>query len=500
METLELVPYPAQVIFTKGSITIETAPRLVGDDAFAAEISLGAAQIAEIGFPSEPDTAIEIRCAVDRELQNEAYRLSITDTGLFLFAGTGIGIFHAIQTARQLLLPAKKTGTVTLPCVNIDDEPRFSWRGCMLDTARNYFTPAFIKKLIDLAALHHLNVFHWHLTDDQGWRFSVPKYPALDEKSSWRIDPRMKQNGFKIEGMYSAAEIREIVAYAAARHVEVVPEVDFPGHASALLAAYPELGCTGGPYHVEGEFGIFEDVLCAGNDEIFDFAGAVFDELADLFPSRYVHIGGDEVLFNRWKDCPKCQARMRELSLQKESKLQSWITVKLSEMLRARGKTAVGWDEVLQETDTFKLPEDFIVMSWRGKEGGIEATAKGHRVIMTPVSDGCYVNFKPLDNAEEPGHLSVCTVRQSYETEPVAGEMNEDQAKLVLGGQCNLWTEVIYASRIAEYMLFPRLSAVAEAFWSPKRSRSLASFQERLPALRERLDALDVNQYRGPLE
>jgi hexosaminidase len=309
-------------------------------------------------------------------------------------------------------------------------------------------------------------------------------------------------------GFYTETEIRGIVSFAAERHIEVVPEIDLPGHTSAILAAYPGLGCTGGPYRVEDRFGIFEDTLCAGNDNIFPLAEAVFDTLAELFPSRYVHIGGDEVLFNRWAECPKCRKRLNELGLSEAPQLQSWITSRLVQMLQKRGKTAIGWDEVLENTEKFPLPADLIVQSWRGKEGGNKATALGHRVIMSPLTNGCYLDYRPINRPEELGRLGICTIAQGFSLDPVTEEMDEAAASLVLGGQGNLWSEIIYAGKIAEYMIFPRICAIAEALWSqrkPKQKESLttpdlAEFAERLAVHQSRLDKLGLLQYRGPLE
>jgi hexosaminidase len=367
----------------------------------------------------------------------------------------------------------------------------------MLDCSRHFYSIDFIKKLLDALSLHHINIFHWHLTDDQGWRFPVKQYPLLTEIGCRRREHRL--HGEWYGGFYTEAEIRDIVAFAAERHIETVPEVDLPGHASSILASYPGLGCTGGPYQVEDRFGIFEDALCAGNDAIFPLVEAVYDALADLFPSRYVHIGGDEVLFNRWTECPKCQKRLAKLRLTAPAQLQSWITSRFTEMLRQRGKTAIGWDEVLESAEQFPLPDDLIVMSWRGVKGGRAAAAQGRRVIMAPETHGCYLDRKPLDHPEEPGQLSINTVAQCYNLNPIAG-MDKKAASLVMGGQGNLWSEIIYAGKIAEYMIFPRICALAETFWSGHKTKNLEEFGKRLAIHRRRLDKLDLQQYKGPLE
>jgi hexosaminidase len=361
----------------------------------------------------------------------------------------------------------------------------------MLDCSRYFYSVPFIKKLIDALSLHHISVFHWHLTDDQGWRIPIPGYPLLTEIGSRRLD---KRRGKTLGGIYTHDDIREVLRFAAARHIDVVPEIDFPGHALAILAAYPELGCTGGPYQVEDRFGIFEDVLCAGNDKIFDLAAAAFDTLGELFPSPYVHIGGDEVKFGRWETCPKCRARLQETGLGKGPELQSWITVKLAEMLEKRGKIAIGWDEVLEDSARFPLPKNVVVMSWRGPEGSVTAAGRGHRVILSPSTGGCYLDYKHADDPEEPGQISLSRLSQLYAMDPLDG-IKEDARHLVLGAQANLWSELIYAGRIAEYMIFPRICALAEGLWTG--NAGLSDFLGRLEEHRRRLDALGLLQYRG---
>jgi hexosaminidase len=434
-----------------------------------------------------------IRCQkLGPQAGKEFYHLSVGPQDITISAADGAGIYHGLQTLRQLILGALADGG-DIPCCEIEDQPQFPWRGLMLDCSRYFYTIPFIKKLIDALSLHHISVFHWHLSDDQGWRIPIPGYPLLTEIGARRYDNRRHRY---LGGFYTHDEIREIVAFAAARHIEVVPEIDLPGHASAILAAYPGLGCTGGPYRVEDRFGIFEDVLCAGNDGIFDLSAAVFDTLAELFPSKYVHIGGDEVLFNRWNECPKCKKRLEETGLQEGRELQSWITVKLVDMLEKRGKTAIGWDEVLEDNPRYPLPQNAAVMSWRGVKGGIEAIGRGHKVIMSPNSSGCYLDYRHSDDSEEPGQIGICTITQLYQLDPLAG-LGEKARSQVLGAQGNLWSELIYAGKIAEYMIFPRICALAEALWSG--SGDLADFSARLETHRKRLDLLGIQSYRGAL-
>jgi len=428
----------------------------------------------------------------------ESYQLEILPNEIRLCSSAETGMYRGLQTLRQLFLSGYREGILSIPCGIIKDKPHFPWRGFMLDCSRYFYSIEFIKKLLDALSLQHINIFHWHLTDDQGWRLPVRQYPLLTEIGSKRQDHRL--HGEFISGFYSEVQIRDIVEYAAGRHIEVVPEIDLPGHTSAILAAYPHLGCTGGPYRVEDRYSIFEDVLCAGNDDIFPLAEALFDTLAELFPSKYVHIGGDEVRFNRWAECPKCQKRLRELGLKEPAQLQSWITSRLTGMLQQRGKTAIGWDEVLENTDKFPLPDDLIVMSWRDQKGGSKAAARGHRVIMTPCTDGCYLDYKHIDQCEEPGQLSVSTIAQCFNLNPITAEMDDTAASLVLGGQGNLWSEIIYAGKIAEYMIFPRICALAETFWSADKDHNIEDFGKRLEIHQQRLDKLGLLQYRGPLE
>jgi hexosaminidase len=427
----------------------------------------------------------------------ESYQLEIFPDEIRVNSAAATGIYRGLQVLRQLFLSGYHEGNLSIPCGIIKDKPRFPWRGFMLDCSRYFYSVEFIKKLMDALSLQHINIFHWHLTDDQGWRLPVRQYPLLTEIGSKRRDHRL--HGEFIGGFYTESDIRDIVEYAACRHIEVVPEIDLPGHTSAILAAYPGLGCTGGPYRVEDRYGIFEDVLCAGNDDIFPLAEALFDTLAELFPSKYVHIGGDEVRFNRWAECPKCKKRLRELVLKKPAQLQSWITSRLAGMLQQRGKTAIGWDEVLENAKKYPLPDDLIVMSWRGLKGGSEAVTRGHRVIMAPLTDGCYLDYKHIDRAEEPGQLGFNTIAQCFNLNPITAEMDETAASLVLGGQGNLWSENIYAGKIAEYMIFPRICALAETFWSANKDRNIEDFGKRLEIHQQRLDRLGLLQYRGPL-
>ena len=503
---LSIIPKPVSVVKKEGNFHSEGLPLIEGDSEFAGEMETVCGQIRsdfeKLGSTSPNNTGKTIFCKKTVKTENdEGYRLTINEDKITIEASAGQGMYNGLQTIRQLILSEYKDGCLTLPCTEIMDYPRFSWRGFMLDCSRYFYSVPFIKQIIDVISLHHINRFHWHLTDDQGWRLPVPEYPLLTGIGSKRKDRRLPA-GMNIKGgFYSEDDIRQIVEYASLRHIEVIPEVDLPGHTSAVLASYPGLGCTGGPYRVEDRFGIFKDVLCAGNDQIFDMIAAVFDTLARLFPSKWVHIGGDEVLFNRWEKCPKCQKRKKELGLDKTNELQNWITYKMVQMLNERGKIAIGWDEVLNDSQKFKLPKETVVMSWQGAEGGIKASALGHQVIMSPNTGGCYLDHKHIDDSEEPGQVyaGIASVYKSYSMNPVTPQMKSESAHLILGGQCNLFSEYIHAGKIAEYMIFPRLCAIAETLWTPQENKDFEDFSKRLEIHRKRLDLLGINQYRGTL-
>jgi len=502
---LSIIPKPVSINYKEGTFQSATLPSITGDEFFKNEIETVKGQLnddlAKSGKSGQFDETKTLICQKGLKTENdEAYRLNILNDKIILEAASPKGMYHALQTFRQLALSHSGDGTFTLPCAEINDYPRFSWRGFMLDCSRHFYSVSFVKNIIDIISMHHISRFHWHLTDDQGWRLPVKEYPLLTEIGSRRQDLRRQWVSY-VGGFYTEDEIREVVDYAAKRHVEIIPEVDLPGHASAILASYPGLGCTGGPYRVEDRHGIFEDVLCAGNDQIFDLAAKIINTIAELFPSKWVHIGGDEVKFNRWQDCPKCQKRLEQLGLDKTPELQSWITHRLVQLLAEHDKIAIGWDEILEDSQKFTLPKETVVMSWRGSAGGIRASSLGHKVIMSPNTEGCYLDYKNFNSYDEPGQTFVkeATAYKAYSMDPVTPEMSEKDAANILGGQGNLWSELIYAGKIAEYMIFPRLCAIAEAVWSPREGKDFEDFSARLTVHRKRFDSLGINQYRGPL-
>ena len=436
---------------------------------------------------------------------DEAYTLTISDEGIHITSGTVNGAFYGCISTAQII----NGSTNEIKQLSIKDRPSLSWRGFLLDTSRSFYSTAFIKKMLDACALHKLNIFHWHLTDDQGWRFEVPGFPKLTEVGSKRADVTMPtaedgvfDEGEEIRRWYTDEEIKDIIHYAQERCIQIIPEVEFPGHSSALLAAYPEYGCTGGPYQVENRWGIFPDVLCLGNDDIFTIYEAALKKIAQLFPSDYIHIGGDECPHERWDVCPKCRARIEKEGLDSPAQLQAWGTTKIASMVASLGKIPIGWDEVLENNKHNKLPDNVIVQSWRGTEGGIKAASLNHKVIISPC-DYFYLNFKNKKSFEEPGRLGVTTTKKVYNFSPAGKELKlekEEQRKLILGGECALWTEKLPHSRNAEYLLFPRFCAASETLWLPEDKKDFEDFKKRLEHHKKLLHQLDYRFYEGELE
>ncbi len=511
MSRISIIPRPLVVVEAKGEFALDASARLVAEgEAWAVAHQLAAALRPATGFelpvvasdtPADGDLVLTLDSASG--LAEEEYRLDVSPLGVGLAAATPAGLFRGTQTLLQLLPPAifrgaAMSGPWRLPAVHIEDRPRCRWRGMHLDCARHYMPREFIKKFIDLLALHKMNVFHWHLTEDQGWRLAIDRYPRLGEIAAWRDEtmlghfnnlPRRYDNT-RHGGFYSKDDVREIVAYAAARHILVVPEIEMPGHAQAALAAYPELGCTGGPYQVRQIWGISDQVYCAGNDQVFEFLENVLAEVIELFPGRYLHIGGDECLKDSWRRCPRCQARIAKEGLKDEHELQSWFIRRIETFLNRQGRQLIGWDEILEGG----LAPNATVMSWRGEQGGIEAARAGHDVVFAPTSHTYFDHRQGEDPFAEPlaigGFLPLAKV---YDYEPIPAELDAEAAAHVLGAQGQLWTEYLENPKQVEYMAFPRLCALAEVVWSPAAGKDFADFQARLASHRQRLEILDVN-------
>jgi hexosaminidase len=429
----------------------------------------------------------------------EAYEMRVDGKSITITGASEAAVFYGIQTLRKSI-PADG-GQVIFQPVTIKDEPRFSHRGMMLDVARHFQPAEFVKRYIDILALHNLNRFHWHLTDDQGWRIEIKAYPKLTEVGSQRKHTVIGRNSGEFDGkphggFYTQDEIREIVQYARERYITVIPEIDLPGHMLSALAAYPELGCTGGPYEVEATWGVFDDVLCPGKEETFTFLERVLSEVIDLFPSEYIHIGGDECPKVRWEKCPHCQARIRELKLKDsnghtaEHYLQSYVTARIEKFLNEKGRRIIGWDEILEG----ELAPNATVMSWRGMEGGIQAAQMGHDVIMTPTAY-CYFDYYQTQYTdEEPLAIGgYVPIEKVYSFEPAPGILTEEQKAHILGVQANLWTEYIETAEHVDYMVMPRIAALAEVQWVEPEKREYEAFLTRLPRLVGLYDKLGYN-------
>lgn len=436
------------------------------------------------------------------EIKNASYEITVDQGGIRLKAPTDEGLFRAVQTLRKSMPIAKgKFNSVEFPFVVIKDKPRFAYRGVHLDSSRHFWSVNTIKRYIDLMALHGCNQFHWHITDDQGWRFEVKALPELAEKGSVREQTVLGRNsgvydGQPYGGYYTQDECREIVRYAAERHINVIPEIDLPGHMQAALHVYPNLGCTGGPYPVWQMWGVSDDVLCVGNPETMMFLKTVLGEICDVFPSKFIHIGGDECPKGRWKECGKCKAKAQELALvdngihSVENQLQSWINREMEQFLDERGRSIIGWDETLEGG----LAENATVMSWRGTQGGIDAARQHHNVIMAPV-DYCYIDYYQVkNNWNEPIAIGgYVPTSKTYSFEPVPQQLSEEEEKYILGPQVNLWCEYIACEPHLFYMLLPRLDAISEVQWTQPDKKNFDDFKQRLGHMFSLYDKLSIN-------
>ncbi len=440
---------------------------------------------------------------IDKTIANaEGYKLDADAKQIRIAGASAAGVFYGIQTLRKSLpLVNGKASKVSIPAVHIADAPRFAYRGTHLDVSRHFVTADSVRQFIDMLALHNINRFHWHLTDDQGWRIEIKKYPLLTQIGSKRAQTVIGHNSGKYDGkpysgFYTQKQIRDIVKYAADRYITIVPEIDLPGHMQAALAAYPDMGCTGGPYEVWQKWGVSDNVLCAGNDKTLTFIDNVLKEITQLFPSKYIHVGGDECPKTQWQKCPKCQARIKALNLEAkdghsaEERLQSYIITHASNYLKSLGRNTIGWDEILEGG----LAEGATVMSWRGESGGIAAAKQHHDVVMTPNSYLYFDYYQSLDKANEPiaigGYLPLETV---YSYEPMPKELTADEARHIIGVQANIWTEYMPTFKQMQYMALPRLAALSEVQWSQPALKDYNSFTNRLTEFTHLYDRLGYN-------
>lgn len=428
-------------------------------------------------------------------LGEEEYTLDILpSTGITIKGGTPRAVFYGLQSLLQMVAAAPNSdGVITLAAVKIADKPHFSYRGGMFDVCRHIFTVDEVKRYIDILALHKINKFHWHLTEDQGWRIEIKRYPELSQIGAYRNQTIIGRNrkskvydGTRYGGVFTQDEVREVVAYAAERYIDVIPEIEMPGHAVAALTTYPHLGCSGGPYEVWTRWGISKNILCAGKESTFEFIENVLTEVLELFPYKYIHIGGDEAPRDEWKKCPHCQKRIKDEGLKDEHQLQSYFMERIEKWLNERGRSIIGWDEILQGG----ISKSATVMSWRGSKGGIAAAKLGNHVIMTP-NTHCYIDYyqtsNPTENGEPLGNGRFpVTLRKTYSLDPYSG-LNEEQQKFIKGVQVNLWTEYIATFDHIQHMLLPRVAALAETGWSYG-NKDYDDFARRMHILRKLYD------------
>lgn len=426
--------------------------------------------------------------------RKEAYSINVSSDGILVQAVTPEGIYRATRTLLKSV-GTEKTSSVEFPSAEVSDWPRFGYRGLMLDVSRHFSDVEMVKRTIDMLALHQLNIFHWHLTDDQGWRIEIKSHPELTEVGAWRDDTVVGRylggtdyptDGKRHGGFYTQEQIREIVAYAKERYIEIIPEIDLPGHTSAVLAAYPQLGCEDKEYKVANRWGVIRDVLCAGNPASLDLFKDIMDEVCKLFPSKYLHLGGDECVKERWKACPKCQKKIKELGLKdgnrysKEDYLQSWFMGEVASFVQSKGKRVIGWDEILEGVPM----DDSVIMSWRGTEGGITAAKMGHDVVMTPTSDMYFDQSQTLaSQLEEIPVGGFINVMKVYSYEPLPASLTPEQQKHILGCQANVWCEYMPEERIRQYQILPRLAALSEVQWTMPERKNYKDFLKRLPKM-----------------
>ncbi len=512
---LSIVPFPASLQKEEGSFVINERTFILADsfpsqsfdplDVFRTifKQKSGYAINEPKNVVARPDVKYIIRIIKSTAIANpEGYSLHVNPSEIIVTASHEQGVFYAFQTLRQIMRmdafqdAKKERREWSVPAVEISDQPQFTYRGLHLDVCRHFMPVDFVKKYIDLLAYYKMNRFHWHLTEDQGWRIEIKQYPKLQEIAAWRDETLVGHyketpdvyDGIRHGGFYTQEEIKEVVAYAAIRGVTIIPEIEMPGHAQAALAAYPELACTPGPFKVATTWGVFEDVLCP-EEETFTFLQNVLDEVMELFPSKYIHIGGDECPKTRWKESSFCQSLMKREGLKDEDELQSYFIQRIEKYLNSKGRNIIGWDEILEGG----LAPNATVMSWRGVSGGIEAAQKGHDVIMTPGTH-CYFDHYQADPSFEPVAIGgLTTLEKVYAFNPVPSKLTSKESIHILGAQGNLWTEYIDSPEKAEYMAYPRAIALAEALWTPPSRKDWKGFVLRLSNHLERLDGMNVN-------
>lgn len=505
---LPIIPLPQKTVSQHGYFKLHPQVKIYTEDAASQNnanlliAALASTQNWQLklhqGLPAKnARNVIVFRTPKQSATADESYQLNILSHGVEL-VGSEHGQFYALQSLLQLL-PLQRQAQLQLPLIQIQDQPRFAWRGMHLDVGRHMFSVDFIKKLLDQMAVYKLNTFHWHLTEDQGWRIEIKRYPKLTEIGGFRKQTTKDRNyqpyigdGEAYGGFYTQEQIKDVVAYAKSKHISVVPEIELPGHSLAALAAYPELACTPGPFEVGTNWGVFEDIYCP-SEQTFAFLENVLTEVIDLFPSPYIHIGGDEAPKTRWKASPLAQEVMRREGLKNEEELQSYFIRRVEKFINSKGKRLIGWDEILEGG----LAPNATVMSWRGEEGGIAAAKEGHEVIMSPTS-WCYFDAGQGPKEQELWQLGgEISMEKVYSYNPVPKDLTVAQQSMIRGVQANVWTEYLRTSEKVEYMVFPRILAMAEVAWSAQEQRQFGNFEQRIAAHYPRLSAQKIG-YRIP--
>ena len=499
-----IIPVPNEQIINKGVFVLSSKTKLTYNESLKS-VAVFFKSYIENGSNIQLNTSSKntIHFKIDTNISNnEGYQLKVTPNKILISAKSKKGAFYAFQSLRQLLpVDFEKPNTsnktqIAIQCLEIRDHPKFEYRGMHLDVGRHFFSVDFIKKYINLMSMLKMNTFHWHLTEDQGWRIEIKKYPKLQEISAFRNETLIghysehpqKFNGEKYGGFYTQEEIKDIVKYALERQITIIPEIELPGHSQAAIAAYPELGCTGKQVKVATKWGVFEDIYCS-KESTFQFLEDVIDEVIELFPGKYIHIGGDEAPKTRWKECEHCQNLIKEKDLKDEHGLQSYFIGRMEKYINSKGKQIIGWDEILEGG----LAPNATVMSWRGTKGAVEAAKQQHNVILTPGSH-CYFDHYQSDNENEPLAIGgFLPLEKVYAFDPIPEELNEQEAKHVLGAQGNVWTEYMPTEKHVEYMAFPRIVALSEVVWSSPENRNYTNFIKRLEIYQKRLDQYEVN-------
>ncbi|NTS41423.1 family 20 glycosylhydrolase [Flavisolibacter sp. BT320] len=506
-----LIPLPKTVEEKSGHFTLDKNTTIrYTDKSLQSLATLSVAGIRDISglqLPAQNSTgAIKNKKAINLQLDNsithdEGYVLDVTPASITIKAKKEAGLFYGVQTLLQLI-PVE--GAKKIPAVHIEDEPRFAWRGMMMDPCRHIWSVDFIKKFIDQLAYHKLNKFHWHLTEDQGWRIEIKKYPRLQTVAAYRNGTqvgydRKKTDSIRYGGYYTQEQVKEVVAYAAARYIEVIPEIEMPGHSVAAVTAYPHLACneisfeTGKPHEVRQVWGVSKDIYCAGNDSVFTFLQDVLTEVMPLFPSKFLHIGGDEAPHHAWAKCAKCQKRMKDEGLKNEAELQSWFLRRMEKFINASGKRIIGWEEIMQGG----LSPTATVQSWLGTQSGIKAAKQGNDIIMSPYSHMYFDGYQAESKIEPQAIGYWVPLDTAYAFDPRHPDMTDEDAKHLLGVQANVWAEFIKDEPYFQYMVFPRIDALAEIAWTPREKKDFTQFQQRLQTQLKRYDRWGI-QYRVP--